>query len=197
MFELTSGRRSRSPVRVGALAALVVACVLVPMTATAAVYPVSGSQVTISETESTMTGGLNGGWTTVIAGYRFDEQTGRLVAWGTESFSGCLDLRRNGCDASDPAGTMSFRFTAWQKYDPLNGYSFVTGACIHPVTGGTAGFRGAHGVIAMKDTPHADGTVSTSYAGVLDIPAGPSTKSVAGASRAMQATTAPRVTCGG
>ncbi len=65
---------------------------------------------------------------------------------------------------------MSFKFIAWQKYDPQNEYAFVTGACIHPVTGGTDGFKGAHGVIAMKDTPQSDGSVTTSYVGVLTIP---------------------------
>ena len=128
-----------------------------------------------------MTGGLSGDWTTPSIDYRYDEATGRLVAWGTESFSGCLDRRRNGCDRSDPSGTMTFKFKAWQKYDPQNGYAFVTGACIHPVTGGSGGFKGASGVIAMKDTPQPDGSITTSYVGVLTIPSGMTTKSTAGA----------------
>ena len=96
--------------------------------------------------------------------FRFDEATGRLVAWGTESFDGCLDVRRNGCDpCRTRAESLLFKFIAWQKYDPQNSYAFVTGACIHPVTGSSGGFAGARGVIAMKDTPHPDGSVTTSY----------------------------------
>jgi hypothetical protein len=197
MVKLTIRGQGRPRARLGAIAAVVVAFAAAPVAATAAVYTVSGTQLAISETESTMTGGLSGNWTATVADFRYDEATGRLVAWGTETFSGCLDRLRNGCDASDPSGTMSFKFIAWQKYDPQNGYAFVTGACIHPVTAGTAGFKDSHGVIAMKDTPHADGSVTTNYVGVLTIPSGPSIKSTAGGgNRSLQAST-PRVTCGG
>ena len=198
MVKLTIRGRGRPRARLGAFAVVVVAFAAAPMAATAAVYTVSGNQVPTADPQlSTMTGGLSGGWTTTIAGWRFDEATGRGVAWGTEVFSGCLDRLRNGCDASDPSGTMSFKFIAWQKYDPQNEYAFVTGACIHPVTSGTGGFKGAHGVIGMKDTPQADGSVTTSYVGALTIPSGQSIKSTgAGRSRSLQAST-PRVTCGG
>lgn len=198
-MELTiRGRRRRPRAWLGAVAAVVVAFAAAPVAATAGVYTVSGNQVPTANPElSTMTGGLNGDWTTTVAGWRFDDATGRGVAWGTETFSGCLDRLRNGCDTADPSGTMSFNFIAWQKYDPQNEYAFVTGACIHPVTGGTGGFKGAHGVIAMKDTPQSDGSVTTTYVGALTIPSGLSLKSAAaGGNRSLQAAT-PRVTCGG
>lgn len=172
--------RNRLHGRVVVIAAVAAAFAGGPTAATAAVYTVSGAQVSVSETQSTMTGGLNGNWTASVTEYRWNDATGRLIAWGTESFTGCLDRRRDGCDRTDPQGTMSFKFTAWQKYDPRSGYAFVTGACIHPVTGGTDGFRGARGVITMKDTLQSDSTVSTSYSGVLTIPAGVSTKSTGG-----------------
>ena len=193
MFKLTTRGKGHPRVRLGAVAAVVAAFAVAPAAATAAVYTVSGNQVAVSETDSTMTGGLSGKWTTTSIDYRFDESTGRLVAWGTEAFSGCLDRLRNDCDPSDPSGTMSFSFVAWQQYGATG---LVSGGCIHPVTGATAGFKGAHGVIGMKDTPQADGSVITTYFGVLTIPSGPSIKSTAGAgTRALQAST-PRATCG-
>ena len=92
---------------------------------------------------------------------------------------------------------MSFKFIAWQKYDPQNEYAFVTGACIHPVTGGTGGFKGARGVIAMKDTPQSDGTVTTSYVGCSHDSVRPVDEvDGRGGNRSLQAST-PRVTCGG
>jgi hypothetical protein len=188
--------RDRVRGRVAVLSAVVAVFAVAPMAATAAVYTVSGSQVSVSDTLATMTGGLNGTWTTTHVDFKFDEATGRLVAWGTESFDGCLDLRRNGCDLSDPHGTLLFKFVAWQKYDPQNSYAFVTGACIHPVTGATGGFEGARGVIAMKDTPHADGSVTTSYLGVLAIPSATSAKSRDGGRSRSLLSVSPRVTCG-
>ena len=101
-----------------------------------------------------------------------------------------------GATLSDPRGTLLFKFIAWQKYDPQNSYAFVTGACIHPVTGSTGGFAGARGVIAMKDTPHPDGSVTTSYLGLLTIPSGVSTTSRGGRSDRSLLSVSPRVTCG-
>ena len=197
MTKLMFRGAGRPRARLGALAVVVVAFAAAPVAATAAVYTVSGNQVSSSDTEATMTGGLSGTWTTAVADYRYDEATGRLVAWGTESFTGCLDRQRNGCDRSDPYGTMTFKFKAWQQYDPQNG-AFLTGACIHPVTGGSGGFSGASGIIAMKDTPQPDGSIRTGYVGVLTIPSGMTTTSTAGSgTRSLQAAAAPRVTCGG
>ena len=169
MFKPTTRRSRRPRLRARVLAAVVVVFAVAPMAATAGVYAVSGDQVAIDESSSTMTGGLKGTWTSFVADYRFDEATGRIVAWGTETFAGCLDRRLNGCDASDAQGTLSFKFVAWQKLDPQNGYAFVSGACIHPVTGGTGGLSGARGVITMKDTLQADGSVSTTYRGLSTI----------------------------
>jgi hypothetical protein len=182
--------------RVAVLAAVVAAFVVVPLAATAAIYTVSGDQVPVSETSALMSGGLNGEWKTLTSDFRYDEATGRVVAWGTESFEGCVDRWRNGCDPSDPYGTMFFKFTAWQKYDTQTG-AFLTGACIHPVTGATGGFEGARGVIGMKDTLNADGSVSTSYRGVLNIPSSRVwTKSVSGARDRSLASVSLQPTCG-
>ncbi len=108
MFKPTTRRSRRPRLRARVLAAVVVVFAVAPMAATAGVYAVSGDQVAIDESSSTMTGGLKGTWTSFVADYRFDEATGRIVAWGTETFAGCLDRRLNGCDASDVQGTLSF-----------------------------------------------------------------------------------------
>ena len=83
-------------------------------------------------------------------------------AKGTELFSGCLDVRRDGSCKGDPAGTLRFRFKYWAQFDAQGG--LVWGTCYHPITGGTGAFAGATGVIAMVDTPTPEG-VSTSYIG--------------------------------
>ncbi len=189
-----SGRVNRLRGRVAVFAAVVAAFAVVPLAATAGIYAVSGSQVPVTDTLATMTGGLNGDWTTLSLDYRYDEQTGRLTAWGTESFQGCVDRGHDGCDSSDLQGAMFFKFAAWQQYDPQT-FAFKSGGCIHPVTGATGDFQGARGVIVMKDTPQPDGSISTSYWGVLTIPSGMATKSTGGQSRSI-ASAGLRTTCG-
>jgi hypothetical protein len=76
-------------------------------------------------------------------------------AKGTEMFSGCLDVKRDGTCKGDPSGTLSFRFSYWALLD--EGGGLVWGTCTHPVSGGTGAFAGARGVIAMVDTPTARG----------------------------------------
>jgi hypothetical protein len=198
----TMGRGNRLRGRIAVLAAVVAAFAVAPLAATAAIYPVWGEQVQVafdpstSTSTYTMTGGLVGNWVTVTTGFTYDAATGRFGAWGTESFDGCVDLRRDGCGPFDPHGTLSLTFKAWQQYDPQTG-AFISGGCIHPVTGGTGGFERARGVIGMKDTPNADGTVSTTYRGLLSIPSsGVWTKSVGGARDRSLASVSLQPTCG-
>ena len=125
------------------------------------------SLATADPAVSTMTGGLNGTWTTTEFDYTYDAETGAVVGWGAESFQGCLDKRRDGtCGTGDPAGSMTFRFVYWAQVDPATG-ALITGRCTHPVTGGDGAFAHASGVIAMRDTPQSDGSVVTTYRGKL------------------------------
>lgn len=129
---------------------------------------VSGQQLpTADEAVSTMVGDLNGTWTVTEFDFSYDDQTGSLVGWGTERFDGCFDKRRDGrCGNSDPAGALSFRFVYWAQLDPATG-ALIEGRCTHPVTGGEGAFAHASGVLHMRDTPQADGSVRTTYRGRL------------------------------
>jgi hypothetical protein len=206
MSTSTTSRRNRVRGRVAVLAAVVGAFALAPLAATAALYPVWGEQVQVSFDEATltstyrMTGGLVGAWTSVLDPARttFDPVTGAFEGWGTETFEGCVDRHPNGCGPFDPHGTLTFKFKAWQQLDPANGYVLVSGGCVHWVTGGTEGFRGAGGLITMKDTPNADGSVTTTYRGALNLwRPGVWTKSVGGAGGRSPASVGSSQTCGG
>ena len=178
MSTRTMTGRTRVRGRIAVLAAVVAAFVVAPMAATAAVYTVSGSQVAVLRHD-----GDDDRW----AQRHLDDVAYRLSVRRSDRSSGCLGnrvLRRlPRCSPQrvrsvrTRAESLLFKFIAWQKYDPQNSYAFVTGACIHPVTGSSGGFAGARGVIAMKDTPHPDGSVTTSYQGLLTIPTVVSTKS--------------------
>jgi hypothetical protein len=156
------------------------ALLLVAGSATAATsYPVSGEQTVVDEAAGTykMHGGLVGDWATTS----FTEIATSPIyrAKGTEVFSGCLDVKRDGKCKGDPSGTLSFRFTYWALFDENGG--LVWGTCTHPVTGGTGAFAGATGVIAMVDTPTAEG-VSTSYIGNVTLRGAAKSRSQAHAS---------------
>ena len=129
---------------------------------------VQGQQLaTADPSVSTMVGDLNGTWTTTEFDYTYDDQSGSVVGWGAERFDGCLDRRGDGrCGASDPAGALTFRFVSWALLDPATG-ALLEGRCTHPVTGGEGAFAHATGVIRMRDTPQADGSVRTTYHGRL------------------------------
>ena len=62
-------------------------------------------------------------------------------------------------------------------YDPTSG-ALIKGQCQHPVVGSTGAFKGARGVVYMKDTPTASGVVSV-YSGTL-VYGGAATRSLAG-----------------
>ena len=147
---------------------------------------VHGQQLpTANPSVSTMVGDLNGTWTTTEFDFTYDDQAGSVVGWGTERFDGCLDRRNDGrCGGSDPAGALTFRFVYWALLDPATG-ALIEGRCTHPVTGGEGAFAHATGVIHMRDTPQADGSVRTTYRGrlVLREPAAQRTARATAASR--------------
>jgi hypothetical protein len=128
----------------------------------ATAYQVSGTQTVVDETAGTykMHGSLVGDWS--FTSYTEIATSPIYRAKGTELFSGCLDVRRDGSCKGDPSGTLQFKFKYWAQFDAQGG--LVWGTCTHPITGGTGAFAGATGVLAMVDTPTPQG-VSTSYIG--------------------------------
>jgi hypothetical protein len=129
-------------------------------------YVVRGTLINVDEAQgkSRVDGGLIGDWQTTSFGPIF-EGSSQFGANGTELFTGCHD--RNGdkkCESSEK-GTLKLSFTYWGTYDPATG-ALVKGQCMHPVVGGTGAFKGARGVVFMKDTPTAAG-VRTDYSGTL------------------------------
>ena len=153
---------NRAPT-VGTLTAgLAVLALAAPAAATT--YQVSGKQVAVDQNAGKfkVNGSLVGDWTIT----RFDTlaTSPLLRAKGTERFKGCLDIRGDGCGASDPTGTLSFTFTYEALFASADPASLVWGSCRHPIVSGTGGFAGAKGVIAMVDTP-ASGAVTTRYIG--------------------------------
>jgi hypothetical protein len=155
-------RRSAAPTLLAAAAALALTASANANANAATTYQVSGTQTVVDEAagKAAMHGGLNGDWTTTS----FTEiaKTPIYRAKGTELFSGCLDVGRDGSCKGDPSGKLRFSFRYWAQYDDQG--ALVWGACMHPITGGTGAFAGATGVLAMVDTPLPAG-VTTSYIG--------------------------------
>ena len=144
---------------------LIVAAVALATAASAGAattYQVSGKQIAVNEDQGTyvMRGGLVGDWT--ITGFTELATSPIYKAKGTELFSGCIDVRRDGSCKGDPSGKLRFTFKYWAQFDGTG--ALVWGSCVHPITGGTGAFANATGVLAMVDTPTAQG-VSTSYIG--------------------------------
>jgi hypothetical protein len=129
-------------------------------------YVVRGAFITVDEAQgkARVEGGLIGDWQTTSFGPIF-EGNSQFGANGTELFTGCHD--RNADKKCQPLekGTLKLSFTYWGTYDPATG-ALVKGQCVHPVVGGTGAFKGARGVVFMKDTPTAAG-VRTDYSGTL------------------------------
>jgi hypothetical protein len=127
---------------------------------------VSGEQRVVDGAAGTyeIHGGVIGDW--AITSFTAIATSPIYRAKGTEVFSGCLDVKRDGKCKGDPSGMLSFRFRYWALLD--EGGDLVWGTCTHPVTGGTGAFAGARGVIAMVDTPTARG-VSMSYVGNVSL----------------------------
>jgi hypothetical protein len=147
------------PTLVAGAAALLLAATANAKTTT---VPVSGAQTVVDEDAGTfkMSGSLIGDWQ--ITSFTEIATAPIYRAKGTELFSGCLDVRRDGSCKGDPSGTLRFTFKYWAQFDEQGG--LVWGSCLHPITGGTGSFAGATGVLAMVDTPTPQG-VSTAYIG--------------------------------
>jgi hypothetical protein len=172
-----------------ALAAMIVAfgalATAGPSQAHAAAVPISGTQTVVDENAGTfkMHGSLVGDW--AVTSFNVLDTSPVMHAKGTERFSGCLDRGRDGSCKGDPSGTLRFTIDYHALFDPPGSQNLVWGTCYHPVAGGTGAFAGARGVIAMADTPTADG-VSTSYIGNLTL-AGGDARGRAGHARASAA----------
>ena len=129
-------------------------------------YPLRGNSITINDEKGTSRtdGSLIGNWQTMS--FETIAAGGEQYAGaGTELFTGCHD--RNGNKKCEPAekGSLKFTFAYWGTYDLTTG-ALIKGQCQHPIIGGTGAFKGARGVIYMKDTPTATG-VRTVYSGTL------------------------------
>ncbi len=157
-----------------------VACAALVSGATAGAggpYTLHGNSITVDEAKGTsrVDGSLIGTWQT-MSFMTIAEGGPQYAGAGTELFTGCHD--RNGnkkCEAAEK-GSLKFTFTYWGTYDLTTG-ALVKGQCQHPVVGGTGAFKGARGVVYMKDTPTATG-VRTVYSGTL-VYSGASARSVA------------------
>jgi hypothetical protein len=139
-------------------------------------FKLRGNSITVDEDKgiSRTNGSLIGMWQTTsfeTIAEGLTQTTGvsgppyEYAAAGTELFTGCHD--RNGnkkCEAAEK-GTLKFTFTYWGTFDPTTG-ALIKAQCQHPVVGGTGAFKGARGVVYMKDTPTASGVV-TVYSGTL------------------------------
>ena len=182
-----------------AIGPCVVAALVVVAAAAGGTAPVKvrGTQTVIDEAKGKyeMHGSLVGKWNTTAFKIDYQGPDGEFVGSGKELFSGCHDADANGtCDAGEPTGTLSFSFVYWANFNPKT-QALVRGECVHPVTGGTKGFRNVKGIIHMVDRP-AGKDVRTTYSGSLLFP-GATTASVSSTagSRSLASVTAAR-TCG-
>ena len=117
---------------------------------------VAGSQTLVDESAGTyaMHGSLVGDWYTTGFVTRSESTRNNiytLVGSGTETFVGCLDSNGSGsCDPGEPSGTIDFTFVFRGTYDATT-FAPLSGACIHPVVGGTGEFSRTRGVLAFRD----------------------------------------------
>ena len=163
-----------------ALGACVAAALVVAGVAAGAQAPVKikGTQTVIDEAKGKfeMHGSLVGKWNTTAFKINYQGTDGEFVGSGREIFSGCHDADATGtCDAGEPTGTLRFTFVYWANYNPKT-KALVRGECVHPVTGGTGGFKNVKGIIHMVDRPVGK-EVKTTYSGSLLFP-GATTASV-------------------
>lgn len=115
----------------------------------------SGTQTPVDPANGVyrMDGDLMGDWYTTSFNVVGFTPSGALRGTGTELFVGCYDADGSGaCDGADPAGTMTFSFTYTGRFDMATG-ALQHGRCHHPITGGTAGFANASGVLNFHDDP--------------------------------------------
>ena len=161
-----------------------VAALALASPAGAATIELEGRQKAIDESTAKMTGDLRGVWTTTS--FEPVAFTPYFEAKGTESFTGCIDRRRDRSCKGDPAGTLSFTFRYWALFGSEDPESFTWGACWHPVVEGTGDFAGAQGVLTFVDSPTRQG-VKTAYIGSLTLRGGKASRRAARASAARRA----------
>jgi hypothetical protein len=125
--------------------------------------------------------GLVGDW--VFTSYTVvDQSLSLIVAVGTEAFAGCLDScldtsRDDQCQPTEPAGALTFSYTAWLRFNPATG-DFLSGRCVHPITSGDGGFAGASGLLTMLTVPIGD-AMRTTYRGTVVLAASSGTATAA------------------
>jgi len=112
--------------------------------------------------------GLVGDWATTMTASHFSSPW--YFEIGTEKFVGCLDRNGDQYCTNDPAGSISFTYASWVKFDLTTGAE-LAGGCVHPITAGTGAFQGVRGLLTMRDTPRADGTILTTYRGTVTLSA--------------------------
>jgi len=170
--------------RTAVVAALAIACTtvgvgLIPSAegagGAARSYRVQGIQIPVADSPGLYRmqpdaghAGLVGGWATTVTAYHVSSPW--YFETGTEKFNGCLDRSGDHSCRNDPAGSISFKYAAWIKFDPIT-KAELAGGCVHPVTGGTGAFKGVGGLLTMRDTPRADGSILTTYRGTLTLSA--------------------------
>ena len=159
----------RSLLVLTAVVALVAACLATGANAASGPIRLSGTQIAVDESKGLfkVTGSLLGDWT-ITAFTPHYATADQIAATGKERFVGCYDANRNqACDVGEPSGALTFTMVYWARFKG-DGKTLVTGACVHPMTGGSKGFAKAKGVVFMKDTPVGNG-VRTTYTGTLDL----------------------------
>lgn len=160
-----------------ALAVLVIASTLAATVAPASAtgeptkLHVQGTQTQVNETKYESYGGLLGDFW-ILTFVPLYESDSLVIATGTERFVGCVDVNLDReCGATEPSGELRFDYVQWAKFDPSTG-ALIEGGCVHPITGGSDDFRGARGIVHMRDTVE-NGEVRTTYRGTVVLDAVP------------------------
>jgi hypothetical protein len=150
-----------------------------PIGSAATTFRVRGTQLPVNPDKGTYTmrGDLVGRWTVTPAKVLHDTPA-LYVEAGQEQFVGCLDRNHDEvCQVTEPHGVLRSSYIYWASFTG-NG-QLVRGRWVHPVTGGTAAFESARGVINMVATP-VGYSVRTTYSGrVVLLPTPPTTPHLA------------------
>jgi len=119
-----------------------------------------------------MQGDLVGDWVYDPVGPPLYKSQTFYAEAGLETFTGCIDRNRDGaCGRRERHGTMNLTFLYWASFE-ADGTTLIAGQCVHPITGGTGAFKGARGVLHMRDRL-VDGEVRTNYRGDIQLNAVP------------------------
>ena len=142
-----------------------------------------------------MEGDLVGDWVYDPVGPPLYKSQTFYAEAGQETFTGCIDRNRDGaCGRRDRRGTMNLTFLYWASFE-ADGTTLIAGQCVHPITGGTGAFKGARGVLHMRDRL-VNGEVRTTYRGDIQLNAVPDEAEVPPVTTAAQ-TSAKAVTQSG